>query len=107
LDLLTGAQRLATDVDMRALAERCGIILGQVAARSVPPRNTGMTPKELEVLRLVAVGRSNRQIGETLCSSQHTVANHVRAILAKIGCANRTQAAAWAHEHLLPGERRR
>ena len=59
--------------------------------------DVALTAKELEVLALVARGRSNRQTGIELHSSMHTVANHVRAILAKTGCANRTEAAAWAH----------
>ena len=45
---------------------------------------------------LVAEGRSNREIGTRLHISQHTAANHVRSILMKTECANRTEAAAWA-----------
>jgi DNA-binding CsgD family transcriptional regulator/tetratricopeptide (TPR) repeat protein len=56
----------------------------------------GLSAREAEVLVLVAAGRSNRQIGEELHISQHTVANHVRAILQKTMCANRAEAAAYA-----------
>ena len=48
---------------------------------------------------------SNRQLGRTLCISEHTAANHVRSILRKTGCANRTEAASYAHrsgDHLMP-----
>jgi DNA-binding NarL/FixJ family response regulator len=50
----------------------------------------------MAVLRLVVDGLSNREIGERLHISQHTAANHVRSILLKAGCANRTEAASWA-----------
>ena len=49
------------------------------------------------MLRCVADGLSNREIGVRLYISQNTVANHVRAILRKTGCANRTEATSYAH----------
>ena len=55
-----------------------------------------LSEREAEVLRLVATGRSNRDIGAALFISQNTVANHVRAILRKTGCANRTEASLYA-----------
>ena len=58
-------------------------------------------PREVEILRLVARGLSNRQIGEELFISEHTAANHVRSILRKTSCANRTEAATYAHRHGL------
>lgn len=57
----------------------------------------GLSPREAEVLRHVAAGLTNREVGERLFLSANTVANHVRAILRKTGCANRTEAAAYAH----------
>ena len=44
---------------------------------------------------------SNREIGATLVVSEHTAANHVRSILRKTGCANRTEAAAYAYRRGL------
>jgi DNA-binding CsgD family transcriptional regulator len=55
-----------------------------------------LSAREAEVLRLVATGRSNREIGAALYISGNTVANHVRAILRKTGCANRTEASLYA-----------
>lgn len=57
--------------------------------------------REVEVLRLLAAGKSNREIADALCISLNTVATHVRNILAKIGVANRTEAAAYALRHGL------
>ena len=61
----------------------------------------GLTGREAEILRLVARGLSNRDIGRSLFVSEHTIANHVRSILRKTGCANRTEAAAYAHRRAL------
>ena len=63
----------------------------------------GCPAREAEILRLVAAGRSNREIGRELHISEHTAANHVRSILRKTGCANRTEAASYAHTRGLAG----
>jgi DNA-binding CsgD family transcriptional regulator/tetratricopeptide (TPR) repeat protein len=60
-----------------------------------------LTRRELDVLRLVAAGRSNRQIAAELVLSEHTVARHVQNILAKLRVPSRTAAAAFAFEHDL------
>ena len=61
----------------------------------------GLSPREVQILGLVAQGLSNRQVGATLSISEHTAANHMRSILRKTGCANRTEAASYAHRHGL------
>jgi DNA-binding NarL/FixJ family response regulator len=60
-----------------------------------------LSAREAEVLRLVAAGRSNRQVADELFISINTVARHVANILGKTGAANRTEAAAYAREHSL------
>jgi DNA-binding CsgD family transcriptional regulator len=61
----------------------------------------GLTRRELEVLRLVATGESNRQIAEALVISEHTVARHVQNIFTKLDVSSRTAAGAFAFEHGL------
>ena len=62
-----------------------------------PPLPDGLSAREVDVLRLVARGLSNREIGAALFISEHTAANHMRSILRKTGCANRTEATAYAY----------
>ena len=61
----------------------------------------GLSPRELEVLRLVAAGRTNREIAAMLVLSEHTVARHVQNILGKLRVSSRTAATAFAFEHDL------
>ena len=64
-------------------------------------RSDGLTTREIDVLRLLGAGSSNREIAEQLFISENTAANHVRNILMKIGAGNRTQAAIYASTHGL------
>jgi DNA-binding CsgD family transcriptional regulator len=61
----------------------------------------GLTFRELEVLRLVATGKSNKEIAAALVISEHTVARHVQNIFNKLGVPSRTAAGAFAFEHGL------
>jgi len=62
-----------------------------------------LTGREVEVLRLIATGATNREIAEVLVISEGTVKNHVSHILSRLGLRDRTQAAIYARErHLLP-----
>jgi DNA-binding CsgD family transcriptional regulator len=60
-----------------------------------------LTTRELEVLRLLAAGHSNRELGELLFISPATAARHVANIYAKLGVDSRSQATAYAHQHGL------
>jgi DNA-binding NarL/FixJ family response regulator len=53
------------------------------------------------VLRLIASGKTNREIAAALAISLNTVARHISNIFGKVGAANRTEAAAYAHRHGL------
>jgi DNA-binding CsgD family transcriptional regulator len=61
----------------------------------------GLSRRELEVLRLVAAGKSNREIASALVISEHTVARHLQNIFAKLDLSSRTAATAFAFEHDL------
>jgi DNA-binding CsgD family transcriptional regulator len=61
----------------------------------------GLSPRELEVLRLVAAGKSNREIAAELVISEHTVARHVQNIFRKLDLSSRAAATAFAFEHDL------
>ena len=76
--------------------------LERVALLSAESRTShGLTPRELDVLRLVASGKSNKQIAAELVISEHTVARHVQNIFAKLDVSSRTAAASFAFEHRL------
>jgi DNA-binding CsgD family transcriptional regulator len=96
--LLDAAARLAGRIGMPVLLGR---IRTQAGAPARAPAPDGLSPRELQILSLVARGLSNRDIGAALVVSEHTAANHVRSILRKTGCANRTEAAAYAYRHGL------
>jgi ATP/maltotriose-dependent transcriptional regulator MalT len=61
----------------------------------------GLSARELEVLRLVAAGKTNREIAAELVVSEHTVARHVQNIFGKLGVSSRTAATAFAFQHEL------
>ncbi len=79
-------------------------LLGRDAVASESGLPDGLTVREAEVLRLVGRGRSNRDIARALFISEHTAANHVRSILMKTQCTNRTSAAHYAMRHGLLDE---
>ncbi|GAA3160783.1 HD domain-containing protein [Blastococcus jejuensis] len=77
---------------------------GPAAARPRAPRPAGLSDREVEVLRLIARGHSNREVARRLWISAKTVGHHVEHIYAKIGVTTRPAAALFAMEHDLLGE---
>ncbi|WP_274562257.1 ATP-binding protein [Streptomyces spiramyceticus] len=94
-----GARPLAESVELLAQRARLSLTLvSEVPALTASPAaSLGLTPREQDVLRLVAAGRSNRQIAEELYISPKTASVHVSNILAKLGVSGRGEAAAVAH----------
>jgi DNA-binding CsgD family transcriptional regulator len=68
---------------------------------TAPASPAGLSPRQAEVLRLVASGRTNREIAETLVLSLRTVERHVEDLYAKIGARNRAEATAFALTRLV------
>jgi DNA-binding CsgD family transcriptional regulator len=97
-----GAAPLADDIE--SLARRAHIGLAATGAEPEAPAESGLTPRELDVLRLVAAGSTNRQIGAALFISEKTASVHVSRILSKLGVTTRGQAGALAHLRGLAGE---
>ena len=88
----------------RAAFEELGAVPDVAAVDSLTGTSAGahgLTARELEVLRLLAAGRSNREIASELVISEHTVARHVQNIFRKLGVPSRTAATAFAYEHGL------
>ena len=94
------------ELEAMGMERRSGVLRFLVARieRAGPTPNAdpdGLSIREVEVLRLVAAGRSNAQIADQLVISVNTVQHHVSSILAKTGCSSRTEAASYAHRRGL------
>lgn len=76
---------------------------GKGPPRPASPAPDGLTPREIEVLGLIAQGLSNRQIQERLSVTEATVKSHVNSILAKAGLRDRAQAVSYAFRNRLTG----
>lgn len=95
----------------RAVARKVvASLIGQVGMRlpAAPPDSAAvggsvpdLTAREIDVLRLIASGATNREIAEALVISEGTVKNHISNILSRLGLRDRTQAAIYAREHGL------
>ena len=101
--LLEDARAAAVRMGMRTLTERIDEVRRSIGHASSPVCPAGLSAREAQVLRLVASGLGNREIATRLFLSPNTVANHIRAILAKTESANRTEAAAFAIRNGLAG----
>jgi len=95
-----GAGPLAAEIE--ALATRARLALDVASSEESPPipragSELGLSEREIEVLTLVAQGRTNRQIADELFITEKTAGHHVSNILSKLGVANRLAAASIAH----------
>ncbi len=92
---LTAARRTFAELGAAPAEREVADLLGQAEAPC------GLSPREVEVLRLVAAGRSNPEIAAMLFLSEKTVARHLSNIFTKLDVGSRTAAAAFAYEHRL------
>jgi DNA-binding CsgD family transcriptional regulator len=99
--LLAEAATTAQQLGIHGLADRAKMLLGELAALAAPAWPAGLSGREVEVLRLIAAGHSNRAIAQALYISPNTVLHHVSNIFTKTGVANRAEAAAYATRHGL------
>ena len=112
-DELAEAGRVADELGARPLAERVAVLARRAgllvpAARdgdadAAPARAVSLTGREQDVLRLVAQGWTNRQVGAALFISEKTVSVHLSNVMAKLGASGRTEAVSLAHRAGLLG----
>jgi DNA-binding CsgD family transcriptional regulator len=99
-ELVDQAQTTAKFMGMASLLTKLEKLEGDGTTKN-GDQDSDLTPRELEVLQLIAQGKSNKLIASELNRSLATIATHVRAILNKTHTANRTEAAAFAFDHKL------
>jgi DNA-binding CsgD family transcriptional regulator len=101
--LLDEIRTICMPLDAGPALGRADALAARVAAAddASPAYPAGLSAREIEVLRLVAAGRTNREIADALFLSAHTIHVHVRNILTKTHTENRTHAAAFARDHGL------
>ncbi len=93
---LDAARRIFEDLGATAVLTRM-----EQPGSSRPAAVGGLSPREAEVLRLVATGVTNRQVADSLVISEKTVARHLSNIFIKLGLSSRAAATAYAYEHDL------
>ena len=101
--LLEEALAISRELGMRPLMDRVTDRLERMksVAPAAPVYPDGLTQREVEVLRLIALGKSNREIAEELVISLNTVLRHVSHIFAKTGATNRVEVATYASRREL------
>jgi DNA-binding CsgD family transcriptional regulator len=97
--LLGEGAALADHHGMLPLIAKIAELRESSSVRPSPPG--GLTPREVDVLGLLAQGKTNQEIAVELFIAERTASNHVSNILAKLNCGNRVEAAAFAHRHGL------
>jgi DNA-binding NarL/FixJ family response regulator len=102
-DDVAAAIRAAHNDEVHLDPAAARILAKGMRTRSTAPATEPLTDRELEVLRLVAHGRSNKEIATDLGITERTARTHVSNILGKLGLSSRTQAALYAVERRLGG----
>jgi DNA-binding CsgD family transcriptional regulator len=100
--LLEESHGLSLQLGMRPLLNAIAAFRRRYGLR-LDRKPVGLTNRELEVLGLLSLGKTNKEIGDALCISTNTVAVHVVHVLNKTGSSNRTEAASYAVRHHLAG----
>ena len=100
--LLEESHQLSQELGMPALAAVIAEFRRRFGLR-LDRKPAGLTHRELEVLELLSVGKTNKEIGDALSISTNTVAIHVARVLNKTGSSNRTEAASYAARNHLVG----
>jgi DNA-binding CsgD family transcriptional regulator len=103
MSLLDESLSISSELGMRPLMERVAALRDRAASapQAAPAYPDRLTQREVEVLRLIAGGKSNREIAEELFISLNTVLRHVSNIFSKTGVANRVSLATHAARHGL------
>ena len=104
--LLEEGHGLSLQFGMRPLAAAIAAFRSRYGLR-LDRKPVGLTNRELEILGLLSLGKTNKEIADALCISTNTVAVHVAHVLSKTGSSNRTEAASYALQHHLIGATRR
>jgi DNA-binding NarL/FixJ family response regulator len=91
-----GRRLTLDDAVAEAMTKSGSPVRSPVALTDSPER---LTPREIDVLRLLAAGKTDREIGDALFVSRRTAATHVARIFAKLGVGSRAAAAVWAVRH--------
>ena len=95
LDLARMTDQALHRTPARSAAPRAGALVSEPDAAESGEAAPVLTPRELEVLKLVAQGLSNPDVAQRLALSEHTVHRHLANILRKLGLSSRVAAAAW------------
>jgi ATP/maltotriose-dependent transcriptional regulator MalT len=99
--LVTDARRVLLDLGARPALARLEQLATRIPTRESVQVAVTLSPRELQVLRYVARGMTDAEVGTTLFISRRTVAHHLQSIYSKLGISSRTAAAAYAFEHGL------
>ena len=100
-ELLAEALQIATELGMPPLRQRVEDLMSNIGESKAPAYPDGLTQREVEILRLVCAGRTDREIAEELIIGVRTVNTHVGNILNKTGAANRAEAVNYANQQGL------